>query len=324
MRMIYDRSRPFYLKGTQITVRMPFTGNRELLFCEPSSFNLNPPAGSVGDTDLKLSFEQRVADGETLRAVYERALQSVNQHLDWIRGDLQGFNDSLPAVIVNVLAKRRAKLLKDRNIEAALGIPLTRTPTPTTIPVVRRKPPVSQPRAATTPFTPEPPCPTKNTTTSLDVIQNMVLVMERSPDAFRKMDEESLRDHILVQLNGHYEGQATGETFNFAGKTDIFIRTDGRNAFIAECKFWNGATACLGAIDQLLGYTSFRDTKTALIIFNRNKDHSGVLKIISDTVPVHPGLKSNLGNRGESHFRMVFRHPNGTVNLTSPGQNEAS
>lgn len=68
----------------------------------------------------------------------------------------------------------------------------------------------------------------------------MVLVMERSPHAFAKMGEEDLRTHFLVQLNGLYEGQATGETFNFEGKTDILIRVEGKNIFIAECKFWTG------------------------------------------------------------------------------------
>ena len=49
----------------------------------------------------------------------------------------------------------------------------------------------------------------------------MTHVMERSPSAFATADEETLRQHFLVQLNGHFEGQATGETFNAAGKTDI-------------------------------------------------------------------------------------------------------
>ena len=49
----------------------------------------------------------------------------------------------------------------------------------------------------------------------------MVAVMEWSPRAFVGMGEEDLRQHFLVQLNGAYEGQATGETFNFEGKTDI-------------------------------------------------------------------------------------------------------
>ena len=42
----------------------------------------------------------------------------------------------------------------------------------------------------------------------------MVKVMERSPKAFHGLDEEGIRSHFLVQLNGHYEGQATDETFN--------------------------------------------------------------------------------------------------------------
>jgi hypothetical protein len=37
-----------------------------------------------------------------------------------------------------------------------------------------------------------------------------------------------------VQLNRHFEGAATGETFNHRGKTDILIRVDGKNIFIAE------------------------------------------------------------------------------------------
>ena len=99
----------------------------------------------------------------------------------------------------------------------------------------------------------------------LSVVSNMVVVMERSPRAFKDMGEEDLRQHFLVQLNGQYEGQATGETFNYEGKTDILIRTDG-NIFIAECKFWSGSAALNDALDQLLSYTSWRDTKTALVV----------------------------------------------------------
>ena len=40
------------------------------------------------------------------------------------------------------------------------------------------------------------------------------------------------------ELNGHYEGGASGETFNYEGKTDILIRVQGKNIFIAECEYW--------------------------------------------------------------------------------------
>ena len=105
------------------------------------------------------------------------------------------------------------------------------------------------------------------------------------------IDEEALRSHFLVQLNGHYEGQATGETFNYEGKTDILVRVDGRNIFIAECKYWGGSKKLFETIDQLLGYATWRDTKVALIIFNRNKNLSAVLATVPGVVTSHPSFK---------------------------------
>jgi hypothetical protein len=43
-----------------------------------------------------------------------------------------------------------------------------------------------------------------------------------------------------------------GETFNFEGKTDILIRVEALNVFIAECKLWKGEKQFLATIDQLL------------------------------------------------------------------------
>ncbi len=92
------------------------------------------------------------------------------------------------------------------------------------------------PAATAGAFKPEPVLEEAEYQHILEVIDNMVKVMERSPKAFHDIDEEALRTHFLVQLNGHYEGQATGETFNYQGKTDILIRSGDRNIFIGECK----------------------------------------------------------------------------------------
>jgi hypothetical protein len=48
----------------------------------------------------------------------------------------------------------------------------------------------------------------------------MSFVMERNPRVFSTAPEETIRDHYLVQLNGQYEGSATGETFNGQGRTN--------------------------------------------------------------------------------------------------------
>jgi hypothetical protein len=132
--------------------------------------------------------------------------------------------------------------------------------------------------------------------------------MERSPAAFASMDEEALRTHFLVQLNGHYEGQATGETFNYEGKTDILIRADGKNIFIAECKFWGGPKKLTETLDQLLGYSSWRDTKVAVLVFNRNKDFSKVLESVQSTIVAHSNCKRVVGAQSETSFRYVFSH----------------
>jgi hypothetical protein len=82
------------------------------------------------------------------------------------------------------------------------------------------------------------------------------------------MEEEHLRDHILMVLDPNFEyGSATGETFNKKGKTDILLRHDSSVAFVAECKFWGGEKVFHKTIDQLLNYLTWRDSKTAVIIF---------------------------------------------------------
>jgi len=58
------------------------------------------------------------------------------------------------------------------------------------------------------------PSPKTTTRTSFGFCESMSLVMERSPTVFEKAEEEHIRVHYLVQLNGQYQGKATGETFN--------------------------------------------------------------------------------------------------------------
>jgi hypothetical protein len=143
--------------------------------------------------------------------------------------------------------------------------------------------------------------------------------MELSPAAFATIDEESLRSHFLVQLNGHYEGGATGETFNYEGKTDILIRVDGKNIFIAECKYWDGPKKLTDTLDQLLSYSSWRDTKVAVILFNRRKNFSAVLEAIPPAVEAHQNCKRFVWRQSETNFRYIFAHrddPNREMTLT--------
>jgi hypothetical protein len=143
----------------------------------------------------------------------------------------------------------------------------------------------------------------------LKTLRNMMTVMEQFPRAFESMSEEHLRAHFLVQLNGVYAGTATGETFNFQGRTDILIKKKGRNAFVAECKFWRGEQSFLDCINQHLSYLTWHDTRSAILIFNRNRNLSDVLKKIGSAVPTHKLFRAELGKMDETSFRYKFSHP---------------
>ncbi len=324
-RLIFNRSRPFYIKGTAVTFYIPFEGDPSLFYCRPSAFTWDPPRGPrglVSEDELKLTYVRTDHYAKAVKSEFERDISQIRQYLKWIDFEVSQFNSSLRDKARRRIESRRQKLLKDQGLVASLGFPLRKkedAPKTYVVPTVRRKIKPSMPKASTEPFVPEPTIEMEEYEHILSVISNMVAVMERSPKAFKGMREEDLRHHFLVQLNAQYEGQATGETFNFEGKTDILIRYKGKNIFIAECKFWRGPQSLKDAIDQILNYASWRDTKTALLIFNRGKNFSRVLAQIPEVVKAHPNFKRELPYPSETGFRYILHHrddPNRELILT--------
>ena len=314
-RRFLDGSKPFYIMGTRFTFYVPFSGDPDLFKCRPSTCSLSPPRASVIRDELVFTYDfpnDLPEDRKSkVRDAFQRDLENTQVHTGRVNADVNIFNAALPEDAKQKLNARRQKLLQDRDLAVSIGFPLRRgqNPPPTFVaPSVKRRITPQKPTASSEPFRPEPALGMDEYEHILTVLSNMVTVMERSPRAFKDMSEEDLRTHFLVQLNGQYEGQATGETFNYEGKTDILIRVDGRNIFIAECKFWTGPTGLTKALNQLLGYTSWRDTKAALLIFNRGRNMSTVLEGITKTVREHPNYKTERDAKSETEFRYVFGH----------------
>jgi hypothetical protein len=272
---------------------------------------LRPPFGVINEHHLVLGYTRTDHDVEAVKAAFNKDITEINKYLQWSTEEINAFNHLLRAKIRERVEVRRDKLLKDRGMVSALGFPLRRRQEVSetyVVPSVRRKTTLRSPTTRTNQFVPEPTLETQEYEHILSVISNMVAVMERSPKAFGGMEEEDLRQHFLVQLNGHYEGQATGETFNFDGKTDILIRVDGKNIFIAECMFWRGSESLKKKIDQLLGYTSWRDSKTALLVFNRDRNFSAVVAKIPEVVESHANFKRRLAYTSDTGFRFILHN----------------
>lgn len=315
-RWIRDTSRPVMVPGERVEVRVPFEGESELFYAQPNTWSSSPPRAAIEKNELVLRYDSPSDAPRDVRPLVDRTLQEIEQYLGWQRSMIDAHNTSMTDASAQAIQQRRERLLAQSHRAASLGIPIKRredSPKTYAIPTARKKAAPALPPASTVPFAPEPAWAIEQYEQALKIVQDMALVMERSPDAFKTMDEEALRQHFLVQLNGQFEGKVTGETFNMAGKTDILLREGERNVFIAECKFWRGPKAFGEAIDQLLGYATWRDSKTAILVFNRGTETSTVLSGIDLVVKAHANFKRAVNWPHESGFRFVL-HANGDAN----------
>ena len=182
-------------------------------------------------------------------------------------------------------------------------------------PAVRRSVSV-KPVVAEQSFTPEPTLSQPDYESILQTIHDVGKVMERLPSIYRTRGEEDLRDLLLRYLEPRYEGSATGETFNGAGKTDILMRYQQSNVFVAECKFWSGEKRFLETLTQLFGYLTWRDAKAAAVIFVRRKQMSAVVEQVERVTPTHPNYLGFLDTREgtEGTWRNYRFHINGDRN----------
>ena len=299
------------VRGTKIVIAIPFEGNPMLWRVSPSRSNF----GGHPDIEVKngkvlfsITFLDDSADPHQLKSDISRGIESLEDTVANLNNDVANHNDSVSNKVKEALKRKRELAQAATGAVTALGIPVRRADaSPTfTIPAIRRTKPTRLPSVETGAFQPEPVLDEGEYQYILEIMHSMSLVIERNPASFASLDEESIRDHFLIQLNGHYEGGATGETFNASGKTDILIRKDNKNVFIAECKFWRGKKVFIDAVDQLLSYLTWRDSKCALMIFNRTKDSNAVSEKMHESMKSIPEHCKTVSHQSDGDSRYIL------------------
>jgi hypothetical protein len=216
------------------------------------------------------------------------------------------------------IERRRREELARRDLVDRLPFPITRRPEATR-PVPAQRKQVRLQRSAPTPtFVPEPAL---EETVYEDILLDCIsfaTVFERTPSV-ENMPEEEIRNLFLGMLNTNYTGQVAGELFNGTGKTDICVRVDDRNVFIGECKLYHGPKAVAEAIDQLLGYLVWRDTKGALLLFVRAGNFTQAVQWAVDAVSAHPQCQRSIPaqdpNRRSDYLFARADDPSRTIRL---------
>ena len=302
------------VKGTVLNIAIPYTGDPNLWRIRPSTFSLSGyPELQIRDDVVifSCSFPDDEPEPQRLKAEIERKISSLSDAVSSLAKDVDNHHKEAPRAVRAALERKLSKARAAVNAVAGLGIPIKQRSAPETFvaPTKRRKSPVSRPSVPKRKFLPEPTLDQHEFEHILGILKSMALVIERTPASFASLDEEAIRTHFLLQLNGHYEGSATAETFNASGKTDILIRVDNRNVFIAECKFWRGTKSFSEAVDQLLGYLSWRDSKCALLVFNRGKDSSAVREKMHELMSSRAEHRKTTSYDADGDARYVLVRP---------------
>jgi hypothetical protein len=320
----WDRSRYFSdpysdlarnFPGYRVVVHIPFEGDHGVFSLRPSSFTLNPPRGRINDGDLLLTIEYARDAGPNIDAEVNSFIGTVSHWLGFARGDIESFNRTLEQQACQAIEGRRQRIEQRDAHLAQSSIPERRPGEggkKTYIPdVLVRRPAPSLPEthADDKPPTLEPVLDERVFEHILSVVRMQAKQMEQSPGTYRQMGEEDRRQTIVATLNTHYEGRAHAEAFNTGGKTDILIRHEGRNLFICECKFWNGAEGFTETIDQLFRYTGWRDTKLAIVMFVREKGLTAILKKARATLEEHPQFAARKDVASETELRATMHWP---------------
>jgi hypothetical protein len=308
---VNDYGRQVTVPGMQYQLTIPFDGDSELFRLRPNSSSPSPPIGTILLRQLFIRVAGSELDVTETRKLFEKIIMEIEKYLTWQRADVGPFNERVRVEATKRITERRKTILDSRNMVASLGYKMhPQLPYPTThrAPQIQRKPtPVGRAQKVQT-FASEPELVEEDYQHILGIIEAMSHVMERSPRSFSHLEEEDLRQHLLVPLNGHYKGEGTAEAFNNIGKTDILIRVEDKNIFVAECKVWGGDKILTAAIDQLLGYLTWRDTKSALIIFSHAKVFTAMLKTMWKGIEAHPNFKRQEKVESETRRRYVFRN----------------
>lgn len=269
-----------------VTFTIPFDGEPTLFDLQPSNYILDrfstqhfiaPHDDQCGSftLDFEYSKEELESQGnsmlEYVQNQFERKFGDYKRMIDNVNSEATAYNNSLADYTMQLLEDRKKKADSFSAICNALQIPLkasSNAPNTTPIPLKRivRQPPV---KPAAKPQIPEAYISDGDYENINNIISMCGTAMEKTARTYYGNVEEELRDHLLATLNTHYKA-ATGETFRKIGKTDIQIEFDNKAAFIGECKIWSGEKVFEGAIQQILNYSTWRDVKLSVIIFNKN------------------------------------------------------
>ena len=287
----------FEIDGVQITFKIPYDGDTNLFEIQPSSsifLNFStqnfviPYDENCGSFTLDFEYtNQELEDkgeamNEFVQKQFEHEFRNYKTMIGYVNEEVASYNNSLIGLSLRFLEDRKKKADSFSVISDELKIPLICSKNAPNIKPIQLKRIIRQPstKPTVTQITSEPYISDSDYDNINNIISMCGTTMEKTARTYFANTEEELRDHLLAALNTHYDA-VTGETFRKIGKADIHIEFQNKAAFIGECKIWHGERLFRSAIQQVLNYSTWRDLKVSVIVFNKeNRSFQHILSKI--------------------------------------------
>lgn len=159
-RFIRDRSKPFYVDGIRVTLYVPYSGNKDLFKCSPSTFTTTLPRAHVGDKEVVVYYELVSPNAQQVRTLFQRDLSEIEKHLSWVENDVSVYNEAIRSTIKARIEMRKQRISEVEGIATELGFKMregeektdANTDTPKVLPPDTSK--KRRSRAKSTPKTP--------------------------------------------------------------------------------------------------------------------------------------------------------------------------
>jgi len=267
-----------------------------------------------GDSWIHVAYELKYQDGcifiesSPSPEAVKQAIDHAKKNIESINAAIEAGNRHLPELIRQQIERRkeavgaRARTFTDLAVAVGAQLKLNSAAERRLSQVPEVKKSIAELRKPRAESKQVPRLAPRTFGTILEVIEGLALTFERTPQTVSKLGEEDIRNLILATLNGTLNLGALGEAFSKQGKTDIYMVVPEGGIFIAECKIWEGQHVIGEALDQILGYLTWRDAYGVVLLFSRNKGFSGVLDVVPTAIKATPSLRGDVSQVDKHHW----------------------
>lgn len=307
----------------EMKITVSFEGNGDLFYCSPTTSVMVYPKLDNIDVQRKLihfTIELSELKEEIYRKEVGKVISDIKVNIPNINKDILPWDSALEGFIDSELSRFEGFISQKNSFFESIGLNVNSqadkfiTPSP----VTRKS--IPKPRLEETGNIKKihPKLKDEVYQDIITTLNNVGRAIERKPSLYKGKGEEDIRDMFLLFLETRYEGtSATGETFNKKGKSDILLRyaNDGSNLFIGECKIWKGSKIFIDTIDQILGYLTWQDSKSAILLFIDNDNLENVKQAVKTDIAKHVNYIQVVQETNESFSYIMTLPEDNSVNI---------